>query len=249
MMMIDEIYVLTKRYGVNVGNLVPFEQKQGSEANQLLARIESMLNLPAEGNRSLPQRLRRIQNLDLKVGDVVDYVGDFTAYRNKSAVVATRSIDKRGLTARIAGDRTDRYFSLANLVKDDTMTSITTRLKAALSSFITTAKPTNVKAAARELLAATLMCSAGDAAKKRAKKALIDLGISLEEFKPGTVQLFDDAEFTIAAVTKEPSSRLDMAVLTVELRNAGLSVAKITAAVNAAMVENKPATSIVVTEK
>lgn len=183
-------------------------------------------------------------------GDTVIYVGG-QAKNNCIEGVVTRpdAHSSSGSLVQFPNDpRGPRYFANKNLRKVIQM-SIASRVKAALSNLICFATPSTVNLAARDLLAATLLCSAADAAKKRAKKVLQDLGITLNEYRPGTIRCFEDNEFTIDAVTKTPASRLDQALLTTKLRAAGLSQAKITSCLNAATVESKAATSIVVTEK
>lgn len=185
----------------------------------------------------------------LKIGDKVEYFGVLMNFVGRTGTIRSLSSNSIGAMVKFPLDNLGpRFFKLTNLRKVTNM-SIASRVKTALTGLICQAKPSTVNLAARDLLAATILCTAADAAKTRAKKVLIDLGITLEEYRPGSIVAFDDSEFTITAVTKEPSSRLNQALLMMNLRHAGLSQARITSCLNAATMQNKAATSIVVVEK
>jgi hypothetical protein len=186
---------------------------------------------------------------DLKVGDRVSVDSPVLPryHGRKGTVVA----DADGIGWKVtlddeAGVR--RFFTGSSLKKEPNM-SIASRITTALAGFFTVAKPTTVDAAARELLAATNLASIGESKKKRAKEALKLLNIILDEYRPGTVRAYDSPFFTIDAVTKEPSQRLDEEKMRKQLAIAGLSRGKIDGVFVASRVDNKAATSIVVTEK
>lgn len=262
MMMLDQVRLLAGSLGLSLTVTVKKEQRNGfstpmtSEAGALLSRIEKHFAIVPPRTGSLGQRFARCEmfansNLSLKKGDrVVTMTPGLPTLDGREGLVEEVKFATNGALVLLDGDkRGPRFFNLHSIRKVNITMSIATRIAAAISGFILTAKPTTAIVAIRELAAATVLCSKGDAAKKRAKKALVDLGITLEEYRPGTITAYEDTEFLVQAVTKEPSSRLDQAILTGQLRSAGLSQAKITAAFKSATVENKAATSIVVTEK
>jgi len=161
-----------------------------------------------------------------------------------------RSVGDRGFDVKIDGDTVPcRYFSTASLkLETPKMTTIVNRVTAAISGFFGTPVPSTANQAARELAAATKLASIAESKKKRAKGVLTSLGVLLPEYRPGTVKIFEDSEFRIEAQTKEPGQRLDEARLRSGMRAAGLSAAKCDLLFLDARVDNKAATSVVVTE-
>ena len=141
-----------------------------------------------------------------------------------------------------------RYFYFTSMRPENEAMNIKNHVKTTIDQLFPKAGAT-LNALAKELLVASAASTAADARKKKAKKAAIDGGLVLEEYRPGEVTSFDDAEFTVVAKTKEPTSRLDQEVLRAELSKAGLSKAKIDKAFAASLVDNKPATSYEVIQK
>lgn len=144
-----------------------------------------------------------------------------------------------------------RYFTTTSLeLETPYMTTIVQRVTAAISGFFAAGQPISANQAARELVAATKLASEGESKKKRAKKALTDLNLLLPEYRPGTVRIFEDTEFQIDAVTKEPGQRLDEPTLLAKMRSiGGLSNATAQRIMVESRLDNKAATSVVVTEK
>lgn len=100
----------------------------------------------------------------------------------------------------------------------------------------------------KELLVATSAATVADARKKKAKDALIKAGVVEKEYAPGELEAFRNTQFLLTVKTKEPTQKLDQAVLREALNKAGLSKSKIDKAFVEATTDNKPATSYVVTE-
>ncbi len=254
-MILDDIRLLAGKLGLSLTVTWPVNNSvTTSEANVLLARIEKHLGMNPSSLHPLGMRYRicveRVR-INFVPGDRVAVNTSIAGvYEGHEGVVDRLDHQSRGALVQLDNDKHGpRYFNFTSLRKVTTTMSIASRVATALNAFIATAKPTTVVAAVRELCAATAAASKADAAKKRAKKALVDLGITLAEYRPGTITAYEDKEFLVQAVTKEPASRLDQALLTAKLRDYGVSQARITAAFKAATVENKAATSIVVTEK
>lgn len=84
---------------------------------------------------------------------------------------------------------------------------------------------------------------------KDAKKELLDLGVIAERYAPGNVLVFDSERYEMRAKTSEPGQRLDKDLLRLELKKAGLSEGRVNRVLAAATVDNKPATSYIVTAK
>lgn len=100
----------------------------------------------------------------------------------------------------------------------------------------------------KELLVASTAATVANARKDKAKKAIIAAGLVDSEYAPGEVEAYRDKQFVLTAKTKEPTQKLDQAILREALNKAGLSKAKIDKAFVEATVSNKPATSYEVTE-
>ena len=226
-----------------------------SEAGRLLRQIEYHLNLGGRQGLYLGRRLTDAEaaappRRPFARGDRVEYTGT-TCPRLTGRTGVLRHTLNRGWMVNLDGETVDRFFETCNLRREALpMTTIVNRVVEAVRQFANTAAPSTVDQAARELCAATKLASEGDRLKKRAKAALERLGIILPEYRPGTVVAFDGANFRIEAVTKEPAERLDELALRDYMRTTlGLSKAKIDRAFAQSRVQNKPATSIVVTEK
>ena len=104
-------------------------------------------------------------------------------------------------------------------------------------------------AVVKELLVANTLATAADSRKKRAKAALLDAGLVLDEYRPGEVEAYRSDAFVLIAKTSEPGQRLDAETLLTNLLNAGLSRAKATTAIPNAMVDNKAATKFEIVER
>lgn len=261
-MIIDTLRELEQRCGLKPMKLPDFARSDphtgefASNAMRLTQRLEKHLNLRPCPGQQLGSRVKAIEvymSQQFRAGDRVTYTGNIApAYTGVSGTVGRVSADGSQVHVVMDNDqkRRERYFPADSLVRESAGTNnIANAATAAISGFFATPKPSSVTTAARELLAATTLASLAEAKKKRAKEALQTLGITLPEYRPGTVVAYDDGQFKIEAVTKEGSTRLSQTELVAAMRRAGLSQSKINTVITAATVPNKPATSIVVTQQ
>ncbi|MET0375931.1 MAG: hypothetical protein ABW128_16955 [Rhizorhabdus sp.] len=154
-----------------------------------------------------------------------------------------------GVMVKLDGDHApSRFFRNISLNLENINVNIKLNVKDAINALFPKSG-SSLNALAKELLVATAAATTADARKKKAKEAAIAGGLIMAEYRPGEVVSFDDAEFVVTAVTKEPTSRLDQEVLRAALSKAGLSRAKIDAAFVTATTPNKPATSYQVVQK
>lgn len=97
--------------------------------------------------------------------------------------------------------------------------------------------------AVRKLGIAYELAAKGDKGKKDAKKELLQLGVIMDEYAPGTTVAFDSERYRLTTKTSEPAERLDQALLRTALAAEGVSTAKINRAIAAATTTSKAATS------
>lgn len=244
---LDLLRAIADRAGVS-----PSGMGSGSEALRYVVALETHFGILPRPRAYVGERLKAISRAAMRPGDRVTYVGVLLKrYTGKTGVLDLPVND--GWMVTFDGETKSRLFHSPNLrletLKMPNNNSIVNSVTTAVATFFRVSTPSSVSIAARELLAASTLATIANNRKERAKKALQTLGITLPEYRPGTVVAYSGSDFTIEAVTKEPSQRLDETELKRQLSFAGLSRAKIDAAFVAARLDNKPATSIVVTEK
>lgn len=143
----------------------------------------------------------------------------------------------------------ERVVMIHNLeLENPTMKNFKALVSAALASFdVDGLNPKDD--AARRLGVAYELASAGEKAKKAAKKTLKGLGLLADAYPTGTEVIYDSEKFKITADTKEPASVIKVECLQAELQRRGMSGAIIAQIIAASYGTNKPATTLVVVQK
>lgn len=132
------------------------------------------------------------------------------------------------------------------------MSNYKTEVKTKFDDLVKSPADTSPKdAAVRKLGVASEFVRLGEAAKKKAKTELTDLGV----IQPGTyvpgenVTIFDSASFVVTAKTNEPGSTLDETLLREALAKEKLSGAAIARILGASRKQKAAATSFAVESK
>lgn len=152
-----------------------------------------------------------------------------------------------GAMVQLDGERCTRFFRFISLQRKETPMNIKATVIETVKNLFKPAD-TSRDSLVKELLVALSAATAADSRKKVAKAAVVKAGIVLDEYRPGEAEVYRSDKFVVNAKTKEPTQRLDQAVLKDALRRAGLSQAKINAAFVEATVDNKAATTFEVIE-
>lgn len=180
----------------------------------------------------------------------VRFIGELRSLKDRTGTVV-RSVrilpTAEALLVRFDHDGQERvvYSNNLELIK---MPNFKSLIATTLSSFdVAGLNPKDE--AARRLGIAYELASAGEKAKKAAKKSLKGLGLLADAYPTGSEVIYDSEKYQITADTKEPASVIKVECLQAELQRRGMSGAVIAQIVAASYGTNKPATTLVVVEK